>query len=73
MEGADDHLVGANAVGLPSEKGAISSPMSSGSIMRARLSGVSGTGRWRMIGVATSPGQITVERMPFAHSSRLRL
>ena len=45
--------------------------MSSGWIMRAMVSGVSGIGRLSRIGVATSPGQMTHERMPFMPSSRL--
>ena len=49
----------------------MSAPMSCGCSMRAKVSGVSGIGRLSRIGVATSPGQSTDERMPFWHSSRL--
>ena len=39
--------------------------------MRARSSLVIGIGRLSRIGVATSPGQTTQERMPLTHSSML--
>ena len=39
--------------------------MCSGWIMRARSSADTGFGRLSRIGVATSPGHSTVERMPF--------
>ncbi|MND00471.1 hypothetical protein D3C83_191020 [compost metagenome] len=49
----------------------IAAPKSSGCAMRARSAGVGGTGRFSMIGVATSPGRIEVARIPFMHSSML--
>ena len=39
--------------------------------MRARSSFEGGTGRFSMIGVATSPGRMEVARMPCMHSSML--
>ncbi|MND09133.1 hypothetical protein D3C83_322290 [compost metagenome] len=46
-------------------------PRSSGRSMRASSAADGGTGRFCMIGVATSPGQMTVPRMPLTHSSML--
>ena len=49
----------------------IVSPRSSGCDISAKRSADGGTGRFAMIGVATSPGSTDVARMPFVHSSRL--
>ena len=49
----------------------MTSPRSSACSMRARSSALTGTGRWSRIGVATSPGQMTDERMPLSNSSML--
>ena len=46
---------------------------SSGWSRRVRSSAVTGTGRLSRMGVATSAGQITVDRMPLRNSSRLML
>src|SRR5262249_36484306 len=68
--GADQHLVDAPGRRLAGDKDDDRPPA-----LRLQhaciVSGVSGTGRLSRIGVATSPGQSTDERMPFWHSSRL--
>ena len=45
--------------------------MSSACTMRSRISWEGGTGRLFKMGVATSPGNSDVARMPLAHSSIL--
>src|SRR5450759_1766103 len=46
-------------------------PRSSACSILSRSSRGGGTGRFSMIGVATSPGSTEVARMPFVHSSAL--